>query len=144
MDLLHLTYVSRSLLNQADSEDAVADIVERSAASNRLRAVSGTLIYTRKHFAQFIEGAPQDVIWTFDKIKADARHTECRVVGYEITHQRYSDCWLMSHFGYSTYISDIVERCFSEPASSSVNATALVRLMHEIARSSNSLASTTQ
>jgi hypothetical protein len=95
--LQRLIYASRwSDPTRMDVPELVADIVARSSQNNRLRGVSGLLLFHRGWFLQVLEGPLEAVDDAFDRIRRDDRHTDIRVVAdLPIAARAFGD-WTMS------------------------------------------------
>jgi hypothetical protein len=76
--LRRVVYISRSLIG-ADP-DGVAAILSSSIRRNAEVAVTGMLWVGSNDFAQVIEGDPDNVGRTMDRIRADRRHTDIEVL----------------------------------------------------------------
>jgi hypothetical protein len=95
--LQRLIYASRwSDPTRTDMEEVVAEVVARSSQNNRMRAVTGLLLFHRGWFLQVLEGPLEAVDDTFDRIRRDARHTDIRTVAdLPIAARAFGD-WTMS------------------------------------------------
>lgn len=95
--LQRLIYASRwSDPTRMDTAEMVADIVAASARNNRLRGVTGLLLFHRGWFLQVLEGPLEAVDDAFDRIRRDDRHTDIRTVAdLPIAARAFGD-WTMS------------------------------------------------
>jgi len=85
-----LLYVSRSL----QKLDRAAQ--QKIQLSNRRNGVSGCLIEQHGEFMQVIEGKKEVVLALSERIHADTRHTDFRIVAEGALHQRIFSDWGMA------------------------------------------------
>ncbi|MEM7498983.1 MAG: BLUF domain-containing protein [Pseudomonadota bacterium] len=93
MQLYSLLYVSRSLV-PADSAE-MNDIARTSQTNNATRGITGLLYYDNAAFLQVLEGTDPDVRALFDRIAADDRHDNVRMLGFQPTQSRSFGGWSM-------------------------------------------------
>jgi hypothetical protein len=72
MALIHLIYTSS--LCRGVAEDEVARILDSSARHNSAGGITGMLLYDDGNFLQVLEGAPDAVHETYQRILRDVRH----------------------------------------------------------------------
>jgi hypothetical protein len=73
-------YISTSRLAEDESDELVADIVRDSIPRNRKLQVTGALLFTGRHFAQYLEG-PATSVGTLQRIILDdLRHEDIRTI----------------------------------------------------------------
>jgi hypothetical protein len=98
--LQRLIYASRwSDPTRMDAAEMVDGIVARASSNNRLRGVTGLLLFHRGWFLQVLEGPLEAVDDTFDRIRRDDRHTDIRTVAdLPIAARAFGD-WTMSAEG---------------------------------------------
>ena len=73
-------YISTSRLAEDESDELVADIVRESIPRNRKLQVTGALLFTGRHFAQYLEG-PATSVGTLQRIILDdLRHEDIRTI----------------------------------------------------------------
>lgn len=124
--LRQVFYVSHSL---ADAR-VVESIVARARLHNRQRGITGALLFTGGHFAQWIEGPPRALAATMARIEADPRHDAVtRLLETEV-HERRFDAWTMA-FLPAPGADDLIEQILCAPAVPPVRAERLLRLMVE-------------
>src|SRR5450755_1509533 len=88
-------YVSRASSGLTDR--MVQEILASSRLNNRRLDVTGSLLFSGDHFAQFLEGTPANLQLLVDKIAGDPRHHGVRVlIDQETTLRTYAD-WSMSY-----------------------------------------------
>jgi hypothetical protein len=101
-----LLYVSRRLATDRD----ISGIVEAAVARNRSLGVTGALMATKFHFAQYLEGPPGAVRELMASIRADARHAEVTVfLDAPLTARRFTGWWL-AYAGASRYVDQHLAR----------------------------------
>jgi hypothetical protein len=95
--LQRLIYASRwTDPTRMDMDEIVGQIVARSSQNNRMRGLTGLLLFHRGWFLQVLEGPLEAVDDTFDRIRRDARHTDIRTVAdLPIAARAFGD-WTMS------------------------------------------------
>lgn len=76
-ELLYVSAAVRSL-----SEYEIGSMVEKAQNRNATRGVTGILAYDREaqSFFQVLEGGEADVREIYDRLSADSRHTELRIL----------------------------------------------------------------
>lgn len=72
------------------------DILRQSRANNGLNGVSGLLWTDGAGYLQVLEGAPEAVSLTFDRIAGDPRHRNLRVVSDRVERERAFGDWTMA------------------------------------------------
>lgn len=70
--LLQLTYISTITRGLGDA--IIEPVLESSRRRNAIAGVTGLLLFDGRRFLQALEGEPQAVRTTFDRIAADPRH----------------------------------------------------------------------
>ncbi len=101
---MSLLYVSTCLIRLPDEGREVDQIVRVARARNADLAVTGALVFTRKHFAQVLEGSSDAVEELMGNIVNDRRHTNVNVVEASPIGQRRFAHWSMAYAGPSTYV----------------------------------------
>jgi hypothetical protein len=94
--LQRLIYRSRqaaSVVN--DLEFEVGNIVRSSIRNNRMVNLSGLLVTIQGWFVQVLEGAPDQLEATYQRIAADTRHLEPEVISFEAIARREFRDWDM-------------------------------------------------
>lgn len=124
--LRQVFYISHSLADAG----VVENIVARARQLNRQRGITGALLFTGGHFAQWIEGPPQALADTMARIEADPRHNAItHLLDTEIHERRFSD-WTMA-FLPAPGADDLIEQMLRTPALPPARAERLLRLMVE-------------
>ena len=100
-------YVSLGTLPADRLEAEVQDIVAISRAWNADHGLSGALMATATHFAQWLEGPPDEVAWIRARISADPRHRELIALGEgPIAARRFAD-WSLAYAGGNRAFDDM-------------------------------------
>lgn len=88
-----LIYVSRS--SEPMTQDEVLELLRPFQHHNRRNGISGCLIYKDGEFMQLLEGNKETVLALRDRIRADTRHSDFRIVAEGLLHQRTFTDWGM-------------------------------------------------
>ena len=91
--LVRLMYVSRAV-PAIDQEELIA-ILRKSKANNPNLGVTGVLCFSEGIFLQVLEGGRSAVNRLYNKIAADARHTQVELLSYEEIGERRFAGWSM-------------------------------------------------
>ena len=94
--LTQVVYVSRRTAELSDQK--VAEIVRTSAERNLGRGVTGVLLACGPHFMQLLEGDGRVVDGLFERIAADPRHTDVRLLLRKAVARRLYPEWGMKAF----------------------------------------------
>jgi hypothetical protein len=98
--LYRLLYVSRAVeadpLRLAGQAEAIARV---SAQRNAQGGLTGALAVGAGWFAQLLEGVSRPLLATFDRIIADPRHTDIRVLDFGVIETRDFASWSMGFSG---------------------------------------------
>lgn len=87
-----LIYTSISLCNAED----IKDIREHSRAANSHRNITGALLLSHGRFMQYLEGDAAAIDELYEKIGADRRHHECKVLDRRSISNRIFQGWAMT------------------------------------------------
>lgn len=104
----HWLYVSRSRLTPEEAAAQIDDIVAVARAGNERLRVTGTLIFTGRHFAQYIEGAPEAVAKLRAIIVKDRRHTDLVTLSEGPIAVRRFATWSLAYAGPSQFVARTV------------------------------------
>jgi hypothetical protein len=75
--------------------DSVQTLLDNARRRNRLRDISGMLVFDSRYFLQVIEGDRQVLSDLYGKLVQDTRHQRLLLIGFEpIVHRTFSD-WSM-------------------------------------------------
>jgi hypothetical protein len=78
------------------TEQTARKIAEGSAAQNRLSDVTGSLLFVDGAFIQILEGPPDEVEKTFERICCDFRHVDVRLIELINVSERLFEGWSMA------------------------------------------------
>ena len=126
-------YVSRSKLTPAEAAAQIDDIVEVARAGNARLGVTGTLIFTGRHFAQYIEGSPEAVAKLRRMIVTDPRHCDIITLAEGPIPARRFATWSLAYAGPSQFVARTVAFPIDDLKSADRRAgvNKLLRLMDE-------------
>jgi hypothetical protein len=99
INLSSLIYVSRSTLALDGDDEEVDRIVGAAAAHNGPAGITGSLLYTQLHFAQFLEGPRAAIEDLMAGILKDKRHCDVTVVAEKAETRRQFKDWAMAYSG---------------------------------------------
>ena len=91
--LVRLMYASRAV-PAVDQEELLA-ILKKSKANNPKAGVTGVLCFSEGVFMQVLEGGRNAVNKLYNRIAADARHSEVMLLSYEEISERRFAGWSM-------------------------------------------------
>jgi hypothetical protein len=91
--LLRLTYFSR--VNASDEATIIRPILRDAIANNSRDNITGLLVAHRGWFVQALEGPPQAVAATYDRIYGDNRHSSPTVLERTVVAGRLFPRWSM-------------------------------------------------
>ncbi|AMO72584.1 BLUF domain-containing protein [Sphingorhabdus sp. M41] len=77
-------------------EQTAREIAEASAAHNRLADLTGSLLFIDGCFIQILEGPPEEVEKTFERICCDFRHIDLRLIDLISVSERLFEHWDMA------------------------------------------------
>lgn len=93
--LLTLMYSSTAVATFDEAE--LSSLLAQSRAANERNGLTGMLLFRENRFFQTLEGTPEAVHEVMDRIRADERHSDVRVLNEEsIVERRFSD-WTMGY-----------------------------------------------
>jgi hypothetical protein len=100
-DIFRLGYISCSLIDSTPTVlwPVVRGLVAKASRKNHEDNITGALLYSGGYFCQILEGDPDTLEATFDRIQSDPRHTACRLVFFEPVDQRDFNGWSMALAG---------------------------------------------
>lgn len=134
-----LLYVSRSHLGPDEARVEVESIVATARRRNGPAAITGALVFTHTHFAQYLEGPEAALNELMARLKEDPRHEDIRTVSTPPFGRRHFSSWSMAYGGSSVYVSHLVKNTFDDPAAS-YDGQKLIRLMREFTNDARSAA----
>jgi hypothetical protein len=98
-NLYHIAYVSTA--KDGLRYDDISGILEIANKNNKLRGVTGVLVYCNKHFFQILEGQKELVIDLYNEISTDARHDNIiKLQENEISDRNFAS-WSMAFKSYN-------------------------------------------
>jgi hypothetical protein len=103
--LCTLLYVSESILYMPDDERVVAEILKTARGRNRFLGITGALVFTHRHFVQFIEGSEAGIADLMASIRRDPRHRSISIVGSGTASNRRFTGWDMAYAGPSVFVA---------------------------------------
>jgi hypothetical protein len=131
-----LLYVSDSGLTFPDARAEVHRLIQSSQTRNATLGVTGTLVATERHFAQILEGSRAAIDYLMERINADPRHSNVRVLQYENLAARRFPHWTMAYSGPATYVASLAEPLLDADGAFDAARTArLIALMEQSGRS---------
>ncbi|NDZ14786.1 blue light sensor protein [Variovorax sp. WS11] len=87
-ELHEILYFSQLAPNQPT--DVVGQIVARARARNAMEGITGLLVFDGMRFCQHFEGPRRNVLQLMERLEADPRHVQMRVVYEgELLQRRY-------------------------------------------------------
>lgn len=104
------SYASTCTLDRADARDAVHMIVDISRPRNRSLDVTGALIWTGDHFAQFLEGPGAAIAALRDDISRDPRHRDVLTVEEAEAPERIFSGWSLAYSGTASFVERELKR----------------------------------
>lgn len=94
MSLVQLIYVSDLV---GENESDIPAILKSSVRNNSKNGITGMLLYSRGNFLQVLEGEPDAVNATYDRIRLDPRHRNTIVLTREDVTERHFSNWRMGY-----------------------------------------------
>lgn len=94
MPLHQLFYISQATLASGDD---VQPIVRVSRSRNATLGVTGALVFSGDHFAQVLEGLPEDLEALISSIRRDVRHTILWEWPMRLATERWYPGWSMGY-----------------------------------------------
>ncbi|PAY09562.1 hypothetical protein CK489_02885 [Bradyrhizobium sp. UFLA03-84] len=119
-------YVSSSLLTQnADAE--IANIRSIAEARNSELRLTGVLLFSGRHFAQFLEGTEANLHIMKTSICRDHRHTGIVTLPTDPVEKRRYGRWALAYSGWATHIDRVLSDALRKN-----DARKLLRYMDEL------------
>ena len=103
--MYRLIYKSKGI-KEIDWE-TIESILHSAEKDNTEHEISGLLLSTNTHFLQILEGRYEDINDTFMKIARDDRHTDVKLISFEVTDARLFQGWGMRGIGVFNFNQDI-------------------------------------
>jgi len=102
---VQLLYVSRSALRLPAEAREVDAIVAWSRARNAALGVTGALVFTETHFAQYLEGPDASVALLMNSIRRDPRHADVATIYERPLRHHVFPTWALAYAGPSTFVA---------------------------------------
>ena len=102
--LRSILYVSDSALIFSSEQTQIHDLVHQSRVWNDSVEITGALVFTERHFVQFIEGPNTAIGDLFSKLLADRRHSRINVVQDTMADDRHFQGWSLAYSGPDAFI----------------------------------------
>ncbi|MCR6659691.1 MAG: BLUF domain-containing protein [Asticcacaulis sp.] len=96
--LTQLIYHSHFVPGDYGALSTVRNIIQVSEINNGRDGITGFLIFDKFHFLQILEGAPEDIQQTLQRIRADPRHRDLTVIADRPVPGRAFTDWAMGGF----------------------------------------------
>lgn len=129
--LTHWLYASTSRIGPADDEAQVADIVTVARDVNQRLSITGSLIYTGKRFAQYLEGPGDGLDVVRAKIANDPRHSDIVTLSEGSAAERRFAGWTLAYRGGAAFVERCIVLALSPHANDDMGRERLLRLMAE-------------
>lgn len=123
--MIRIVYVSRVSRGMGPDIEAM---VAAAAACNAAQRITGALIFTGLHFAQWLEGPAQTVNTLFTRIALDPRHESITCVDRSAAPSRRFPNWAM-HYAGPCFSADRQVRALLNPASAAIKTRARTKLL---------------
>ena len=97
--LCRIVYCSRSLLkgSRSDIEAQIRQILATARTRNPAANLTGAMSFNESYFAQVLEGADDDLVPLYEKIRRDPRHTDLKILARELPTHRLFPAWSMAY-----------------------------------------------
>lgn len=92
----------------------IDEILNVARVRNRALDITGALVFTGEHFAQYLEGPSKALEELMTDIRADNRHTALQIVATERFSERLIPNWGMAYQGTSRFVADLVDAARTE------------------------------
>lgn len=99
MELKCFLYVSDSALAATDARAELHGLVEKARLRNAADGVTGTLVFTEVHFAQYVEGPTAAMDDLIGRLKEDRRHRNVDVLKEAGCSNRMFANWSLGYSG---------------------------------------------
>ena len=98
-----ITLIYQSQVCNDLSNDDLINILTTSRHNNKLRNITGVLMYANRTFIQILEGEACDVLPLYEKIQEDNRHQDVHIcVTHDISVRQFAD-WDMGFIGVPSF-----------------------------------------
>ncbi len=132
MTFAWLIYVSEARVPRGVD---LSGLVTQSRIRNAALAITGSLIFTGQHFAQYLEGSAQSVDQLMTSIRADDRHVDLVVVATGDVADRRFATWTLCYAGPLTFAGRTVTAALHATTSGNeASVQRLILLLQDFAR----------
>jgi hypothetical protein len=94
--VFRLIYRSHSLIPAEDRKIVLGGIFSNARSNNKGKHITGALLVSGDWFVQVIEGEENQIKELYDKIEADARHDQIKLLEMRPTADRVFSRWAMA------------------------------------------------
>lgn len=131
-----LFYVSKCRMASEDIDRTIEAIVRLSQTRNSALGITGALLFSGSHFAQFLEGPEDHVRSVMRSITSDRRHSDVSVLLEEKSAAQRFESWSLAYSGPSSYVQRRLRPLLSAASVDREEAVwEMVALMREFTRS---------
>lgn len=106
-------YVSSSSLAQ-NADEEIANIRSIAEARNPELGLTGVLLFSGRHFAQFLEGTEANLHIMKTSICSDDRHTALVTLQTDRAEKRRYGRWALAYSGWATHIDRVMTDALSK------------------------------
>jgi hypothetical protein len=103
-------YVSEIAMPPAQMEGEIASIVEVARRTNPEHGITGCLLASSRHFAQWVEGPPDRLAVLGDNILRDPRHRAIVTIDEGPLEEPRFPSWTLGYYGPSHLVGRIIAR----------------------------------
>lgn len=97
-------YISNTKLLFPEDQIIAEAIVEFSKEWNASVGITGALVFTERHFVQFIEGPTDAIADLLCKLSLDRRHSGMNIIERVAANQRQFEKWSLAYSGPDSFI----------------------------------------
>jgi hypothetical protein len=103
--LVELSYVSKATQDMGLS--SLVRLFDIAHKWNQGHELTGVLFYENGHFSQILEGKRKDVLFIWEKIQKDYRHTILHLIEFDEIDQRLFPNWALRFYGGNQIARDV-------------------------------------
>ena len=107
-DVSFWLYCSVSTIAAGEAQAIVGEIVDLSRVKNDSLSITGALIFTGTHFAQYIEGPSEEIATLRSSITGDFRHGDILTIDDGRCAARLFVGWSLAYAGDMAYFSQLI------------------------------------
>lgn len=93
-----IIYISDLNTSSGQPDPKLTSICQTSAKNNKVKGITGVLLFHNNHFLQVLEGDEDILNDTLKKISSDTRHKNIDIIFNELTEKRSYPNWQMQLF----------------------------------------------